>query len=145
MMKYLFLLFLCLTGTVHSEDVNVLDFGAVPDGKTLATASLQNAIDHCSGTGGGTVAVPPGTYLTHTVYLKNGVNLHIQKGAVNLGDTDPTAFDQAVILGAITLRTPQSRDWEPLMARGSPISFPRMVQGTTIFAYWGARTWWSKT
>ena len=45
------------------------------------------------------MTVPPGTYLTHTVYLKGGVNLHLQKGAVILGDTDPTAFDQAVILG----------------------------------------------
>lgn len=99
MMRYVFLLFCCLAGTVLGEDVSVLDFGAVPDGKTLTTVSLQNAIDHCSSTGGGTVTVPPGTYLTHTVRLKEGVNLHLRKGAVILGDTDPAAFDQAVILG----------------------------------------------
>lgn len=99
MMKYYFLLACCLVSTVRGEDVTVLDFDAVPDGKTLTTAALQNAIDHCSNSGGGTVTVPPGTYLTHTVYLKNGVNLHLRKGAVILGDTDPTAFDQAVILG----------------------------------------------
>lgn len=76
MMRYLFLLSWCLAGTVRGEDVTVLDFGAVPDGKTLTTASLQNAIDHCSRTGGGTVTVPPGTYLTHTVYLTRRTSRH---------------------------------------------------------------------
>ncbi len=75
MMRCVLLLCCCLAGTVLGEDVSVLDFGAVPDGKTLTTGSLQNAIDHCSSTGGGTVTVPPGTYLTHTVRLKGGVNL----------------------------------------------------------------------
>ena len=78
-------------------DVNVLDFGAVPDGKTLTTEAIQKAIDKCSLTGGGTVSVPPGTYLTHTIFLKSGVNLNIQKGAVILGDTKPSAFSRAVI------------------------------------------------
>lgn len=82
MMRYVFLLSWCLAGVVRGEDVSVLDFDAVADGKTLTTASLQKAIDHCSSTGGGTVTVPPGTYLTHTVYLKGAVNLHLQKGAV---------------------------------------------------------------
>lgn len=79
------------------KNTNVLDFGAVPDGKTLTTAALQKAIDECAVAGGGTVTVPPGVYLTHTVFLKSGVNLHLQKNAVILGDTDPKAFVRAVI------------------------------------------------
>jgi polygalacturonase len=78
-------------------DVNVLDFGAVPDGKTLTTGAIQKAIDKCSLTGGGTVSIPQGTYLTHTIFLKSGVNINIQKGAVILGDTKPSAFTRAVI------------------------------------------------
>lgn len=78
-------------------DVNVLDFGAVPDGKTLTTEAIQKAIDKCSLTGGGTVSIPQGTYLTHTIFLKSGVNINIQKGAVILGDTKPSAFTRAVI------------------------------------------------
>ena len=99
MKRYLFLLSWCLASTVMGENVTVLDFDAVPDGKTLTTVAIQKAIDHCSDTGGGTVTVPPGTYLTHTVHLRDGVNLHLQKRAVILGDTDPKAFKQAVILG----------------------------------------------
>lgn len=82
-----------------AKDANVLEFGAVPDGKTLTTAALQQAIDHCATTGGGTVAVPPGVYLTHTVFLRSGVNLHLQRGSVILGDTKPGAFQGAVIHG----------------------------------------------
>lgn len=76
---------------------NVLHFGAVPDGKTLATAALQQAIDACAAAGGGTVIVPPGVFLTHTVFLKSGVELHLRQGAVLLGDTKPGAFTGAVV------------------------------------------------
>lgn len=79
------------------KNINVLEAGAVPDGKTLTTAALQKAIDDCAAAGGGTVTVPPGVYLTHTVYLKSGVELHLQKNAIILGDTDPKAFAEAVI------------------------------------------------
>ena len=87
-----------LAGYVRANDVNVLDFGAVRDGKTLCTQAIQQAVDRCAATGGGTVTVPPGTFLTTTILLKSHVNLHIQKGAVVLGSTDPKAFTKAVIL-----------------------------------------------
>lgn len=79
------------------REFNVLNFGANPDGKTLATAALQQAIDACATAGGGTVIVPPGVFLTHTVFLKSGVELHLRHGAVLLGDTKPGAFTGAVI------------------------------------------------
>ena len=89
---------LSLGGTcAQAKDANVMDFGAIPDGKTLTTEALQKAIDHCAATGGGTVIVPPGVFLTHTVLLKSGVDLHLQKGAVILGDTTPKAFSGAVV------------------------------------------------
>jgi len=41
--------------------------------------------------------VPPGVYLTHTVFLRSGVNLHLQRGSVIRGDTKPGAFSGALI------------------------------------------------
>lgn len=91
-------LFCCLlAGSVRAADVNILDCGAVPDGKTLSTQAIQKAVDRCASTGGGTVTVPPGRFLTHTVFLKSNVNLHLGQGAVLLGGTDPKAFTQALV------------------------------------------------
>src|SRR5438105_10742041 len=43
--------------------LNVRDFGAIGDGNTKDTASIQQAIDRCWILGGGEVLVPPGDYL----------------------------------------------------------------------------------
>jgi hypothetical protein len=43
---------------------NAFDFGAVPDGKTDATAALQAALDACAAAGGGQVVLPAGVYFT---------------------------------------------------------------------------------
>lgn len=98
MKKNYLTILLCLTSfLLWGKDVNVLDLGAVPDGKTLTTKSIQEAVDQCNATGGGTVTIPSGTYLTTTVFLKDDVNLHIQKGATLLGSTDRKAFTGAVV------------------------------------------------
>jgi polygalacturonase len=67
---------------------DVRDYGAKPDGKTLCTTSIQEAIDACSRAGGGTVYLPPGTFLSGTVYFKTGVTLRLAAGCTLLGSTD---------------------------------------------------------
>ncbi|HVW19955.1 MAG TPA: glycosyl hydrolase family 28 protein [Opitutaceae bacterium] len=59
--------------------------GAVAGGATLDTAAIQASIDQCSAEGGGVVVVPPGTFLTGALFLKPGVTLCLQKGAVLKG------------------------------------------------------------
>jgi polygalacturonase len=57
-------------------------YGARPDGQTLATASIQRAIDACAAAGGGIVLLPRGTFLSGTLVLKDNVTLRIAPGAV---------------------------------------------------------------
>ena len=64
---------------------SVKAYGAVADGKTLATSALQKAVDACYQAGGGTVEVPAGTYVIGTVFLKSNVELHLASGAVLKG------------------------------------------------------------
>src|SRR5262245_26357595 len=54
---------------------------AKADGGTDCTAAFRKAIDQCSKSGGGRVVVPPGTYLTGAIHLKNNVNLEVSEGA----------------------------------------------------------------
>lgn len=67
---------------------DVRDYGAKPGGKTLCTTSIQKAIDACSQLGGGTVYLPPGTFLSGTIYFKTGVTLRLAAGCTLLGSTD---------------------------------------------------------
>lgn len=59
------------------SDCNILFFGAVGDGITKNTKAIQTAIDTCANAGGGRVTVPPGVFLSGTIYLRSGVELHL--------------------------------------------------------------------
>ena len=68
--------------------LSVRHCGAVADGVTLNTQAIQNTIDQVSSSGGGTVLVPSGVYLTGSIWLKDNVNLHLEAGAVIKGSPD---------------------------------------------------------
>ena len=75
-----------------AADFNVRDFGAKGDGVAKDTAAIQRAVDACA-KDGGRVVVPSGTYLSGTVWLRNGVELHLAKGATLKGSTDPADYN----------------------------------------------------
>lgn len=60
---------------------NIIDFGAVPDGKTNAAPAIQSAIDKCTSSGGGRVIVPAGDYFCGSIELKSNVDLHLELGS----------------------------------------------------------------
>ena len=63
----------------------VQDYGAIGNGTTLDTVAIQKAIDACSSSGGGTVCLSPGVYLSGTVFLKDNVRLFLELNAVLRG------------------------------------------------------------
>ncbi|MAE67698.1 MAG: endopolygalacturonase [Phycisphaeraceae bacterium] len=67
---------------------NILDFGAVPDGRTRCTAAIRRAIECCKAAGGGTVLVPAGRFLTGPIVLASDITLHVDAGAHVLFSTD---------------------------------------------------------
>ena len=69
------------------KDFNIMNYGAVADGRSLCTKAIQSAIDQCSKSGGRLVFAA-GTYMTGTFYIKAGVELHLEKDAVILGSTN---------------------------------------------------------
>jgi polygalacturonase len=81
-----FLLLSTPTLTLAATNVyDIRDFGAKPGGKSLCTQAIQKAIDKCAGNSGGTVYLPPGTWLTGTVYLESHVTILLETGCTLLG------------------------------------------------------------
>src|ERR1700761_240596 len=62
------------------RSIAITDCGAVADGTTVNTAKIQSAIDALAGSGGGTVVVPAGTFVSGAIFLKPGVNLELEAG-----------------------------------------------------------------
>jgi polygalacturonase len=60
---------------------NVRDYGAAADGTARSTAAFRKAVEACAAVGGGTVYVPPGTYITGAIELKSNITLHVEAGA----------------------------------------------------------------
>lgn len=62
--------------------INVKDFGAVGNGKSVDTRSINEAIDAAANAGGGTVLLPAGTYLSYSIHLKSNICLYLDQGCV---------------------------------------------------------------
>jgi hypothetical protein len=71
---------------------NVRDYGAANDGKTRATAAIRKAIQACAANGGGTVYIPPGTYLTGAIELASNITLNVDAGATLKFHTDLSEY-----------------------------------------------------
>ena len=80
MKNILSLLLLSLVTFAHSQILNVNDFGAIGDGLTDNTASIQRAIDEASRQKC-TLVFPSGTYATGMILLKSNITIDLQVGA----------------------------------------------------------------
>ncbi|WP_256010724.1 glycoside hydrolase family 28 protein [Desertivirga xinjiangensis] len=64
-----------------SDTVSITKNGALNDGLTLNTESINRTIDQVSKNGGGVVLIPRGFWLTGPIELKSNVNLHLAADA----------------------------------------------------------------
>jgi len=71
---------------------DVRDWGAVDDGETANTAAFRQAVEACHESGGGTVLIPAGTWLTGPIHLRSNVNLHLEKDALVRFSTRPADY-----------------------------------------------------
>jgi len=83
----------CLTGlpfekpemsvpTFPERRVSIVEHGAAADGHTKNTEAFADAIHACATAGGGTVVVPPGTWMTGPIKIESNINLHLERGAL---------------------------------------------------------------
>lgn len=62
-------------------------YGILDDGK-IYTKEIQRLIDTAAAEGGGVIVVPAGTYLTGSLWFKQGVNLYVAEGGTLKGSDD---------------------------------------------------------
>lgn len=142
---------------------NVKDYGGTGRKQDNARQALQQAIDACGRTGGGTVYVPPGDYTTGQLRLRSGVRLYLEAGATLFASLDGREFDPAprsallygedlhdiAIEGRGTIDGQASHEWRPneitdhyilrnqrlMEATGKPLlrSFPAGFPKETVY------------
>jgi polygalacturonase len=78
--------------TTPVKVASITHFGAIGDGTTLNTKSIQAAIDNLAANGGGELVIPKGIFLSGALFLKPGVDLHFDDGAVLRGSTNIADF-----------------------------------------------------
>ncbi len=101
------------TPVFKKDTFEITAYGAKPDGLTLNTSSINNAIKDCSSKGGGVVTVPAGVWLTGPVMMQNNVNLSVSKGAILLFSND---FDQYALVKGNYEGKPSMRNQSPISA-----------------------------
>jgi len=81
-------------GTIKfpNTTVNILDFGAIGDGKTNNTEAFRKAIAACAKQLGGKVIVPAGKFLTGAIHLEDNINLHLEENSEILFSTNPDDY-----------------------------------------------------
>ena len=75
---------------LRAKDVfyNIMDYGAIGDGKTNNSQAINAAIEAAAKNGGGTVYFPAGNFLSYTIRLKSKITLYLDQGAVLIGDQE---------------------------------------------------------
>ncbi|HMK19213.1 MAG TPA: glycoside hydrolase family 28 protein [Chitinophagaceae bacterium] len=95
------------------DTLSIKKYGAVSDGNTLNTKSINATIDALSKKGGGVVLIPSGLWLTGPVVLKNNINLHLAAGATLLFTADKNEYP---LVEANWEGLPQMRNQSPISA-----------------------------
>lgn len=66
-------------------------YNILADGK-IYTKEIQELIEKAYENGGGVIVVPPGTYMTGSLFFKQGVHLYVAKGGVLKGSDDVSDY-----------------------------------------------------
>jgi polygalacturonase len=80
-MRKLCLALLLASIAVAQPLFNVVDYGAKRDGSASSTAAFRNAIQACRKSGGGTVFVPAGHYISGAIELASNLTFYVDSGA----------------------------------------------------------------
>lgn len=88
----LVILLLGFTDRAGAVQIDADDFDVKWSLGRLHTDQIQSAVDACAEAGGGSVRLSSGLWVSGTVFLRSGVKLHLEDGAVLAGAPLPSLF-----------------------------------------------------
>ncbi len=103
--------------------ISILDYGAIPDGKTNNQYAIQKAIDTCYEHHGGKVLVPAGHFKTGSIILKSHVHLFLARGAILEGIDKINEYMHFSALASKSLNLDATPTWENCEYTGRPSQF----------------------
>lgn len=121
----------------QGADYSLTDHGVAADNDAVQTAAIQSVIDKAAADGGGRVVVPAGVFRTGALWLKAGVELRLDEGAVLRGSSDIADFPtcQTRIEGKV-------QPWRPALVNAADLSEVRVTGPGTLDGagkpYWTA-------
>ena len=127
----------CATVATRQLSVNIETVGARGDGTTLNTVAIQKAVDSLAANGGGTLVVPKGEFLSGAIFLKRGVNLHLDQGAVLKGSTNIEDYPDLM-----TRIEGHFEVWIPALVNASNVDHLRITGEGTIAG--GGQPFWDE-
>ena len=91
------LILVAFTISAQAAIYDVKSFGATGDGIHIDSHAINAALEQAARDGGGTVVLPPGTYLSYSIHLQSNVTLRVEKGATLKAApvTDTQGYDGA--------------------------------------------------
>jgi polygalacturonase len=114
---------------------NVFDirtYGAVGDGKTVASPAINKAIEAAAAAGGGTVHLPAGTWLSFSIRLKSHVNLYLSQGCTLLAADSPKAGETTGYNGGTYDAAEPNDPWTPYQDYGHNHWHNSLIWGESI-------------
>jgi len=123
--------------TAAAKQLSIATAGAVGDGITLNTAAIQKAIDALAANGGGTLVIPKGEFVSGAFFLKPGVNLSLDKGAVLKGSTNIDDYPELE-----TRIEGHFEVWIPALVNASNVNHLRITGKGTIAG--GGKPFWDE-
>jgi len=70
----------------------ITDYSISNDSTVVQTQNIQAVIDKAAQSGGGVIVIPKGTYLTGSLFFKQGTHLYVEQGGVLKGSDDISDF-----------------------------------------------------
>jgi len=81
-----------LGGADEAGVLDVRQFGATGDGRTLDTGAIQQALDECGKAGGGIVRFGTGTYVSKPLVIRSRTTLLLEEGSTLLASPNQSDF-----------------------------------------------------